>query len=503
MGLRNPWRMSFDSLTGELYAVDAGQNLREEINLIVKGGNYGWAVREGTVEGPAWAPGVSDRFEFIEPIAEYDHSVGNGISGALLYRADPESPLFGSFLFSDFFMGLVGNIKNFEAKASTINPLLWKPNIASFGVHPADGTVLMAATFEHEILRLKSNLRAESLPLPTLLSQTGAFENLTSLTPHVGIVPYDVNGPLWSDRAVKKRWFGTTDETKRFGFNMVSEWDCPPETFWIKQFDLELEVGNSESRRRVETRFLVRYEGGVYGLTYRWNDEQTDAELVPEEGAEEVFTISEVGQIRKQVWQYPGRTQCLTCHTKTSGFILGFNTLQLNRYAEADEEAGNQVHKLSQAGYLDIVLDEEATLPALARASDQQFSLAYRVKSYMAVNCAPCHRPEGSSRGFLDLRWKSLMSRSGLVNSLPSTSLKSHPDDRIIAPNSLLSSLNNQLLKLELLILNSSKTHAEENKFRHRSSAIMLKAHPTHRELLATASSPPAPARACRRPGLR
>ncbi len=78
-GLRNPWRMSFDNATGLLYCSDAGESQREEINIIVKGGNYGWAFREGTAKGPKAASTPPD-FVSINPIHEYAHSASRNRS---------------------------------------------------------------------------------------------------------------------------------------------------------------------------------------------------------------------------------------------------------------------------------------------------------------------------------------------------------------------------------------------------------------------------------------
>ena len=100
----------------------------------------------------------------------------------------------------------------------------------------------------------------------------------------------------------------------------------------MKHFELELTNGVPESRRRLETRFLVRMTNGVYGATYRWNS-PTNAVLVPDAGAEETLSIRDGDQVREQVWRYPSRTECLICHNATAGGSLSFHTRQLNRAA--------------------------------------------------------------------------------------------------------------------------------------------------------------------------
>src|SRR6185436_5545958 len=105
VGLRNPWRFSFDPLTGKIYEGDVGQHRREEINLIVKGGNYGWSYKEGTAPGVYGAPAG---FNSIDPIAEYGpESAGLtnyntfSITGGVVYRG-PDPGLQGHYFFADY-----------------------------------------------------------------------------------------------------------------------------------------------------------------------------------------------------------------------------------------------------------------------------------------------------------------------------------------------------------------------------------------------------------------
>ena len=102
-GLRNVWRMAFDRKTGQLWAADVGQNLYEEINLITKGGNYGWNRREGL--HPFGARGTGPRPEFIEPIWEYHHDVGKSLTGGTVYRGKRLPELDGAYLYGDYVTG--------------------------------------------------------------------------------------------------------------------------------------------------------------------------------------------------------------------------------------------------------------------------------------------------------------------------------------------------------------------------------------------------------------
>jgi glucose/arabinose dehydrogenase len=104
-GLRNVWRMSFDPKTGTLWAGDVGQNLWEEINLIVRGGNYGWNLREGKHKfGPR---GSEPREDLIDPIWEYHHDVGKSITGGNVYRGKRFPELQGAYVYADYVTGKI------------------------------------------------------------------------------------------------------------------------------------------------------------------------------------------------------------------------------------------------------------------------------------------------------------------------------------------------------------------------------------------------------------
>ena len=104
-GLRNPWRMAFDRETGVLWAADVGQNWWEEVDLIEKGGNYGWNLRVG--KHPFGAKGTDERADLIEPIWEYDHEVGKSMTGGNVYRGKRLAELAGAYLYADYVTGKV------------------------------------------------------------------------------------------------------------------------------------------------------------------------------------------------------------------------------------------------------------------------------------------------------------------------------------------------------------------------------------------------------------
>lgn len=102
-GLRNPFRFSFDSQTGKLYTGDVGQDRIEEIDEIISGGNYGW----NTMEGSECFSGTCDPTGLILPIAEYDHSIGQSVTGGNVYRGSELPSLLGHYFYADFVTGVL------------------------------------------------------------------------------------------------------------------------------------------------------------------------------------------------------------------------------------------------------------------------------------------------------------------------------------------------------------------------------------------------------------
>ena len=133
-GLRNVWRMAFDRETGALWAADVGQNLYEEIDLIVRGGNYGWNVREAL--HPFGARGADVRKDLIDPIWEYHHDIGKSITGGSVYRGRRLPELRGSYLYADYVTAKIWALRYDEAKRRVVaNGPIRDPNVPvmSFG----------------------------------------------------------------------------------------------------------------------------------------------------------------------------------------------------------------------------------------------------------------------------------------------------------------------------------------------------------------------------------
>lgn len=129
-GLRNPWRMSFDTQTGNLWAGDVGQNKLEEIDIIVSGENYGWKIFEGT----DCFSGDCDLAGLTPPVFEYNHDSGDqSITGGYVYRGSTVNSLEGHYIYGDFLSGRIWSLNADSPQGS--NSLLVESglNISSFG----------------------------------------------------------------------------------------------------------------------------------------------------------------------------------------------------------------------------------------------------------------------------------------------------------------------------------------------------------------------------------
>lgn len=404
VGMRNPFRFSFDDVTGLLYLGDVGQSTHEEVDIVTKGGNYGWIFREGAHTTTGITRTVPPGFtNYIDPMYEYAWGTGvnqgKSLTGGIVYRGNRISQLYGYYVFADYINGVVWALKYDGTNVSNFQTLANQASIVGFGTDPRTGDLLVANINGNTIHRLIYNTNSfTGTPLPPTLADTGAFTNLVTLGPNFGIVPYDINVPFWSDLAVKSRWVSVPNPNLTISFNATNNWLFPTGTVWIKHFDLELTNGVPSSVKRLETRFLVKNSGGVYGVTYRWGSSTTNATLVAEEGLDEQFIIRDSGGgiVRTQTWHYPSRAECMTCHTPIGGFALGFNTPQVNRdYNYGSSSSTNQIQALSDAGYFSNSVVGVGLMLALANATNTSASAEFRARSYLAANCVQCHQPGG------------------------------------------------------------------------------------------------------------
>ncbi len=274
--------------------------------------------------------------------------------------------------------------------------------------------------------------------MPRLLSQTGLFRSLDELSPAAGVIPYQVNSPLWSDGAGKRRWVVFPGDA-HVRFASTGFWKFPEKTVFVKHFELGSARNSSEGARgrRLETRLLVVDRAGQgFGVTYRWHPDQRDAKLLSDGLTEEISWETSKGK-QTQTWTYPSRNDCLACHTPQAGFVLGVNTRQLNGPScqPGSPTEDNQLQAWSRAGLFETPVPEQqfAALPRLAPVGEESATLEHRARSYLDTNCAHCHRP-GGARAEFDARYEASWDIHRLTLGSPNATDLGIPNARIVAP---------------------------------------------------------------------
>ena len=411
-GFRNPFRLSFDSASGDLWVGDVGQDKWEEIDKVRLGGNYGWPIKEGTHCHPSGAadcvrPGLE------EPVWEYEHLPNRNsrsVTGGVVYRGKAMPALVGSYVFGDHITGRVFihtvDPVSGRGSATEINADGPTSNWSAFA-EDQDGEVY-ALGISGAIFKLVPNADAEvTSAFPATLSATGCVDRADPKKPAPGLVPFGVNSALWSDGADKERYFALP-EGKTIAVGADGDWDMPVGTVLVKTFSI--------GGRRIETRLLVRHTDGEWGgYTYEWNDAQTDATLL---------LANKTKTVGAQSWYFPSRADCFTCHTSAAGRSLGLETGQLNGdfvYAETNR-LSNQLATLDHIGVFAAPIgdpDQRVRFPDPEGSGD----LEGRARAYLHANCSSCHRPDGAGRGGTDLRFGASFAATAMCDATPESDL--------------------------------------------------------------------------------
>jgi uncharacterized repeat protein (TIGR03806 family) len=430
LGLRSPHRMTCDAPSGKIFIGDVGESSREEIDVINPGEsglNFQWNYCEGNLgKMPTNYIGISRR-----PLLDYPHTDGRAVIGGYVYRGSEfAKDLGGKYIFGDNVMRTVWALDETATPVKKtllcVMPKGTGPNsgtdytgLSSFGTD-ADGEIYFCqmSSIGGSIYKLqRGGPPPPTRVMPKLISQTGVFADLTNLSPADFLIPYTVNSPLWSDGAVKTRWFMLPTNTV-IGFAANGEWTFPAGSVFVKHFDLPVNETNPQILRRLETRLLVRDTNGyVYGASYKWRADNSDADLVTT-GITEPVEIKTATGTRTQNWFYPGRQDCLTCHTPASGGVLGVKTRQLNgSFTYPDGLTANQLHTLGHLGIFDAAFDDRKIFhyPRLASITNNADALQIRVRSYLDANCSMCHRPGGAG-AFFDARFDTPLKKQNLIN---------------------------------------------------------------------------------------
>ncbi|WAC20738.1 PQQ-dependent sugar dehydrogenase [Luteolibacter sp. SL250] len=439
IGTRNPHSMCLDEETGEIFVADVGQDSREEITIARKGGNHQWPYKEGSIDGPMKKPAKLIGKE-VPPVFDYARTMGGCVIGGMVYRGSAHAgTLTGRYIFGDHASRSIHALDQSDAKHVEAEFLTGIPR------SPGDKRLLSGisegpdgepyfielgdpGTDTGKIHRLIRSGTPVPEP-PRLLSQTGAFTDTAALVPSPALLPYAVNSPLWTDGAAKQRWISLPSGAEKVRYREQGEWDFPVGTVLVKHFALPVDDRDPTKVKPVETRFFVHGEGGhYYGVTYRWNEAGTDAELISKRENRRFQITGKDGKKRSQTWTFPSRSDCFTCHTPEAGSVLG---LRSHQFSPEQLESWNRLGHFGES----FGKRDPHTLVRAVDPHDPHASLDDRVKSYLDANCAHCHHPGGVAANF-DATYTRPLSAQKLVRGMVNRPFTG-AQDRVVAAGDL------------------------------------------------------------------
>ena len=433
-GLRNPWRMSADPTTGQIWVGNNGQDRWEQAYLLSRGANYGWPIVEGT------RPFQPDRprgpTPFTAPAVDHPHSIARSLTGGVVYHGNKLAELRGGYIYGDYSTGRIWAIRHDGDK------VIWHREaadsalqITGFGLDTRGE--LLIVDHAGGLYRLEPTPSADSHALfPQRLSDTGLFTSVAQHEMQPGVVPYSINAESWTDGVQKQHHIALPDMST-IDFSATGHWKFPERTVLLQTLSVDEPIADGTTRRRrLETRVLLRQQGEWTGYSYRWNDQQTDAELVPAAGDQLVVDLSDpfTGQTSSHRWQIPSRIECMVCHSRAAEYVLGLSTLQNNRSHDYQGGERNQLIAWKQmgmfAGNVDISPDE---LSHMVDPYDASADLTDRARSYLHVNCQHCHLNSGGGNADFEIDFGRTLDKTALVDIKPVHSTFGLDDARLVA----------------------------------------------------------------------
>ncbi len=436
-GFRNPFRMSVDSATGDAWVGDVGWEQWEMIYRLERGGNYGWPITEG--------PNLEVRTDvkqgpgpILPPLVALPHSDAASITGGRVLHGGPLKALRGAYVYGDWETGKFWALRQKDGKLISNDELcdtVLKP--VAF-VEAPDGDLVILDNGSGGLFRLVPN---EAPPanqaFPRRLSEAGVFSDLKRLVPAPGVLAYQPLAAMWSDGASAIRHAavpGTASIGTAGGRETIAGrmWDFPSNTVFTRTLSMpSMSPAQESTARRIETQML-HFDGQTWNAySYRWNDAQDDAEIVPAEGARTNVIVSDSsapGGRREVPWRFLSRTECFRCHNVWAADLLSFQWNQLGDPARDSEAA-----RLRETGLLSVVSARNRADP-LVSPTDAAAPLDARARSWLHINCAGCHRFGAGGGVNLHLNADKPLAELRAVDEKPTRGDFGIADARIIAP---------------------------------------------------------------------
>lgn len=443
-GLRNPWRMSIDQETGALWVADVGWELWEMVYRVVRGGNYGWSI----VEGPQTihASGKRGPTPIEPPLKSHPHSEAASITGGLVYHGKRLGKLSGAYIYGDWVTGKIWALREGHGNSATVDELVDTPfQIVCFAEDNA--RELYVVDYGGGIYQLEPNNAPPTyLTFPRKLSETGLFASTSEHRLAQGVAPFEINTEMWADGAIADRFIALPGESRiqtgprNAWLNQTkNDWKYPTNAVLGKTISIDLQQGKPETRRRLETQVL-HFDGLDWrAYTYRWNEAQSDADLVDASGEETTFQVQPAassGAPHAQTWRFHSRTECQRCHNPWVNVALAFIAPQLNRSIRTSSEQApkaNQLRSLSALGYFDQLLNERAS-PKFADPYEAEGNITERARSWLHVNCSHCHREGAGGSVVTHFDYDTPPRRMKAIGRVPSQGTLGLTNARVVAP---------------------------------------------------------------------
>ena len=407
-GFRNPWRMAF-APDGSLWVSDVGWELWETVHRVTAGYNGGWAREEGphVVDASIAPPTPVGR-----PVAAHPHTEAASITGGVFHQGAELAPFRGHHVYGDWETGKIWALANQQGalpREIADTPL----KIVAFANGPGCETFLL----DYQgggLHRLRDHRAPPSEPFPTLLSRTGLFADVARQEPAPGVLPYDVAEPRWHDGALARRWVAIPGDAP------IEPGAWKPGTVLAKT--LSLPSAGASHPRPVETQ-LLHFNGESWAAyAYQWNTDATDAALVKAAGAVAEHDVPGEGRRR---WSFQARSDCLRCHNPWAGYALGFNAAQL--------AAPGTLQRWRDLGWLATNVPVHPPV-ALVHHQDASRPLDQRARSWLHVQCAPCHRFGAGAAVAARFGIEEPLDKLALVNVPPARGAFGIADARLVAP---------------------------------------------------------------------
>jgi len=420
-GFRNPFRLSFDRETGDLWVGDVGAARFEEVDRVERGGNYGWPCREGKNDHsltPIDCPnGVGNT---IDPVVDHEHVLGSSssrsITGGVVYRGKAIPGLVGAYVYGDYVTKEIFVLRYDPATGAPVSTTISAPadNWVSFA-EDLDGEVY-AVALTGSIYKMVPAGAPPPSSVPARLSETGCVLATDPRQPAPGLVPYGINAPSWDDGAEKTRHLAVPDG-KAITVGADGHLELPEGSVVVQTLSL--------GGKRIETRLLVRHDDGEWaGYSYRWLEDESDAVRLPASSRRRVGAVD---------WYFPSPGECLRCHTDRAGRVLGLELGQLDGdyvYASTNRIA-DQLATLEHIGLFTNPLPARPPpLPSPSGAGP----LEGRARAYLHANCSSCHRPPGEGRATIDLRFSTELAAAMVCDVAPSAGDRGVAGAKILAP---------------------------------------------------------------------